>query len=291
MRLVRIKDKEFKVVDLPVNSIIIPDDQRAISKKHVKSLAVDIKAGRLRTPISVYKRDDDSLVLISGGHRLAAVKRLKRKTIPAFVIDESEAEEWAITENLLHLADNYLAECIAFSRLAKIRAQQSSKRGGAQPHDLGIKKISRELGVSDRTVSRRLKIAKLDQSVQDLLRQHKLTGRRTFLANLSVLPTRAHQLQAIVEYARGKSSSKSAVSNENSANLMPKKAKTVSRKIESDEKPKTSWRENFDKLGKQWRFSSLKELYEQQDFKTKVAFVRKVFDAKVISKANKLNVG
>lgn len=89
------------------------DGRRPVDAKSVDALADSILAVGLRTPITVRIvdgwKDDDGLVvdgqpvLVTGAHRLEAVRKLGWKKVECFVFDdddESAAEMWEIDENL-----------------------------------------------------------------------------------------------------------------------------------------------------------------------------------------------
>src|SRR3569623_1965457 len=111
---------KYRTVLVKVDEIQILGDRSECSKKFVKSLARDIEADGLRTPISLNPKQDDGYVLITGMHRHEAFKYLGRMMIPAFVVSEYLADGWAITVYWLRLQDDYLRQCCEFARLAEL---------------------------------------------------------------------------------------------------------------------------------------------------------------------------
>ncbi len=289
-------DSAYKTVEIAVKSIIVKGDRRPINKRHVEKLVKDIAADRLRTPISVCRDSNGNIVVVAGAHRLEAFKRLKRKKIPVIFLNEDEAEGWSITENMLHLGDDYLERCVGFARLAEIRiGHVAGKKGGVQPHDKGINKISHEFGVSRRTVSRMLKVSTLDDLVKVSLREHRLGGKRSFLQWLSNLPNRATQIQAIsrrmadcAEKNAPEKAKEKMTLDGRKANASQGESGQIKRPLGSKGK-RDSWLSGFQDLEKLWRKSGLKEQLAGQDIKTKTAFVRKMFSAKVIQRAHEAN--
>ena len=100
-----------------VEDIEVVDRKRAVDPDVVASLAKSIDAMGLRTPITVRVVDEfvydngevvyDALVLVTGLHRLEAVKQLGWERIECFIFegdDEIDAALWEISENL-HRAD------------------------------------------------------------------------------------------------------------------------------------------------------------------------------------------
>lgn len=276
----------YKIVKVPVKSIQVGNDRRPVNRSHVKALAKDIEALGLRTPISVSKDDNGQVHLVTGAHRLAAYRILKRKRVPAFFADESIAEQWSIAENLLHLGDTYLDQCEGFARLAKIRIGERVDAGGKQPHDKGVAKISRQLGLSRRTVARMLSVASLEDIVKSVIRKYRLSRSKSLLHSLTRLPDRASRIQEVMNQVKSRSAAKEDVAKR--AKVRASKGKPDSEKSATRREP---WAEIFRRLEKVWRKSGVADLYEQQNTKMKVAFVRKMFSATVIRRANDQNAG
>jgi sulfiredoxin len=76
----------MKPVKVMVGEIYIPVKFRgSLDPARVEALAESILADGLRTPISV-RRDKDRYVLISGYHRLEAMRRLGEAAIEAYLV-------------------------------------------------------------------------------------------------------------------------------------------------------------------------------------------------------------
>lgn len=171
-----------------VNDIAVIGPRRPVNRKKVEELAESISRIGLRTPITVRFTEEDieidgnilngGHVLVTGLHRLEAHKLLGKKEIPVIErhCTEDEAKLWEISENLhrseltpleqaqhveewrrLTLAEEAKGRQVAapLGETAKVKA------GGAQPHDKGIAKTAKALGMSERSVSRAVKIASL----------------------------------------------------------------------------------------------------------------------------------
>ncbi len=65
---------------------------RAMDADYVALLASSISENGLRQPIEVRKSDDGGYLLISGGHRLEAVRSLGKEKIPAIIVEASALE-------------------------------------------------------------------------------------------------------------------------------------------------------------------------------------------------------
>lgn len=92
--------------------VIVPEGRRKLNEGVVEALVESMAAYGLQTPITVRIQDEawidgthwvDVPVLIAGGHRLEAARRLGWDRIDAFVVeydDPRKAELWEIDENL-----------------------------------------------------------------------------------------------------------------------------------------------------------------------------------------------
>lgn len=93
------------IIDLPVERITIGDRKRSPNTAHVAALAESIKSQGLLAPVVVREADTASgpHVLVSGYHRLLAVKSLGHGYIASHVIgaDDVKAELAEIDENLI----------------------------------------------------------------------------------------------------------------------------------------------------------------------------------------------
>lgn len=99
----------MKVIDIPIESIVIKYRKRAINNEKVKEIADSIDEIGLIQPITIDKKN----VLIAGFHRYNAFKLLGKETIPAIIDDEenkliSELKE--IDENLIRYNFHYTEE-------------------------------------------------------------------------------------------------------------------------------------------------------------------------------------
>lgn len=203
-----------KVEFLDVTLIETWGERRAIQTEAVDKLAESISQIGLRTPISVrYYEDrpadappgqtDDAIVLMTGAHRLAAIKKLGWDKVECFVHyagDEIDAELWEIAENL-HRAeltalerDEQVARWIELVE-QKVSAQHVQKPQGGRPEG-GISAASRELGINRMDASRATKVAGLSDEAKDYAREHDLSDNRTALLNAS----RQETPQAQVHY-------------------------------------------------------------------------------------------
>lgn len=98
--------KLLETTDLPIADIDVADRLRPVSDMAVTSLIESIEAIGLQAEIHVrrVRHQDNKLVLIAGGHRIAAFARMGRTTIPAKVwdCDDNHAALAEIDDNLAH---------------------------------------------------------------------------------------------------------------------------------------------------------------------------------------------
>lgn len=91
-------------VERKISSIIVGKRLRTLDEDKVAALMVSIPEHGLRNPVSVYGREGDETVELSAGeHRLEAMRRLGKETIPCvhYQGDALDRELWEIDENLI----------------------------------------------------------------------------------------------------------------------------------------------------------------------------------------------
>lgn len=183
---------ETNEVEVQVDSIKQPRTtiNRHFDENKVVQLAESIRLIGLRHAITI----SEDNVLIAGRHRLAAVKRLGKKTIKAEILPVSGilAELVSIDENLLHASLTFLEESEHLSRREEIldelgmrapphapkkrdtqkRAQSSAPLNpDEEPKVKTTKDIASEAGMSERSAQVRLQVAKsIDKTARNKLR-------------------------------------------------------------------------------------------------------------------------
>jgi ParB family chromosome partitioning protein len=210
---------EPKLEDLFVDFITVGQRKRVLNADAVSRLAESIEKLGLRTPISVRYYDDrpdaaqgtvDTLLLLAGAHRLAAMKQLGREKIPCLVYydgDEVDAELWEIAENL-HRADltalerdEQVARWLELSR-EKVLPQLVPKPDGGRPEG-GVRAASRELGVNREDARRATKVASLSDDAKAAAREVGLDDNRTALLTAARAPVE-QQAAVVRQYAEKK---------------------------------------------------------------------------------------
>ncbi|NWJ24754.1 MT-A70 family methyltransferase [Rhizobium sp. RM] len=91
-------------VERKISSIVVGKRLRTLDEDKVAALMASIPEHGLRNPVSVYGNEADETVELSAGeHRLEAMRRLGRETIPCvhYQGDALDRELWEIDENLI----------------------------------------------------------------------------------------------------------------------------------------------------------------------------------------------
>jgi ParB family chromosome partitioning protein len=129
----------------------------------ISELAQSIQEHGVFTPILV-RRAITGYQLIAGERRVRASKQANLKSIPAIIMDFSEEEmmEISLIENIQRENLNTIEEANAYSLLIE-------RMGLTQ------EQVAKKVGKSREHITNILRLRKLPQSVQDLVRENKLT--------------------------------------------------------------------------------------------------------------------
>jgi ParB family chromosome partitioning protein len=207
--------QQIERVDVDVIDIMA--GHRCPSAADVARLADSIERIGLRTPVTVrYMPErpsssgtDDSYILVTGAHRLAAVKKLGWTKIDCFVsdCDEVDAQLWEIAENL------HRSELTALERdeqiakwvhLVRDKGAQIAPPRNEQPNDKGIKAAVRELGIERTDVQRAVKVASIASEAKSAARAAGLDDNRSALLAAAKEATPEAQVAKISELAQAK---------------------------------------------------------------------------------------
>ncbi len=140
------------------NIIPNPYQPRIDPKKDIEELSLSIKEHGVLSPLIVSKRDDGKYQLIAGERRLNAARAVKLEKVPVIVKEASSQDllVYAIVENLQRKDLNVMEEAVAIMNLKK-------------EFNLGNLEISRQIGLSDRSVRYYMKILTLPENIKDAL--------------------------------------------------------------------------------------------------------------------------
>lgn len=122
------------------SAIAVPANRRHLCEEAVQSMMASIRRIGMRTPITIRMLDDEGFSepeLVTGAHRLEAMKRLGSETIECFVVEhESDAlaRLWEIDENLIRhpLSPAQEAAAIAERKTIYEELYPETKAGAAQ---------------------------------------------------------------------------------------------------------------------------------------------------------------
>ena len=155
------------VTSLPISKIKTnPHQPRKIfDKKSLEELAASIKEKGVITPITV-KVDRNGYILIAGERRLRASKLIKKKQIPAYIIEltsDSEMMEVALIENIQRENLNSIEESEAYAVLqGKFNLSQS--------------KIAVAVGKSRTTITNALRLLQLPIEVKKSISDNRISA-------------------------------------------------------------------------------------------------------------------
>lgn len=148
----------------------------------IEELAASIKAQGIVQPLVVSPEPDGTYVIVAGERRWRASRRAGLETVPVVVrqvVDDREMLELALVENLQRSDLNPLEEAEAYLSL--------QEKFGLSQED-----IASRVGKARTTVTNALRLLRLPDEVQELLREGRLTAGQA--RPLLGLPSREAQL-------------------------------------------------------------------------------------------------
>ena len=91
----------MKIINVPIDKIVVGERKRALNSAKVDAIAKSIKAngGTMHHPISVYV-DGEGVHLVTGYHQLEAAKKLGWRVIRAEQVTAAISKLWELDENL-----------------------------------------------------------------------------------------------------------------------------------------------------------------------------------------------
>jgi ParB-like chromosome segregation protein Spo0J len=177
----------MRIKSIFVEDVDVGNRLRPINERTAVALAESMQCLGQLVPISVYRKDDDTLRLVTGLHRLEAAKRLGWKEIEAVFStgNEIERELQEIAENLHRSELTALERDTQIGRWAELRAakvgQVDPPSGGAQPAEKGVRKVARELNLGRKDVERAVKVASISPEAKQAARVAGLDDNRAAL--------------------------------------------------------------------------------------------------------------
>ncbi len=200
-----------EVHHIPIDEIVVGDGRRPINAEKVEELKRSIAKIELRTPLTVRPLKGGKKRLVTGLHRLEAMKALGRTKVPCVYIKRNlMARLWEISENLHRSPLSVLeeseriAEWLELAKeLESSSGQDSKKDGPGRPEGLK-KKAAKELPIPGKTLpakqkalDRRLKIAKIDPEAKQAARDAGFADDQKKLLQVAGEPTPEAQLKKV----------------------------------------------------------------------------------------------
>ncbi len=164
-----------KIVELKLNEIEpnINQPRKTFDDDKLEELTESIRVHGVLQPIIVTKKDD-YYQIIAGERRWRAAKKAGLKTIPVIVrnYDEKKTREVSLIENIQRQDLNALDTAKAIKELM-------------EEHQLTQEELSKTLGKSRSSIANTLRILNLDERVQDLVQNGRLSeGHARTLASI-----------------------------------------------------------------------------------------------------------
>ena len=139
--------------------------RKSFDKEEIANLVESIKQHGVLQPILVRELEDNTYQIIAGERRWQASKRANLQTIPAIIknTDETETFELSIIENIQRQNLEPLEEAQAYSKLL---------------NELGCtqEELAKKLGKSRSYITNAMRLLKLPEDIQELLKERKITS-------------------------------------------------------------------------------------------------------------------
>ena len=164
-----------KIIEMKINDIEpnVNQPRKNFDDEKIDDLAASIAEHGVLQPIIVAKKDD-YYQIIAGERRWRASKKAGLKTIPAIVrdYDEKKIREVALIENIQRQVLNAIETAKAIKELM-------------EEHALTQEELAKTLGKSRSAIANTLRILNLDERVQEMVQEGKLTeGHARTLASI-----------------------------------------------------------------------------------------------------------
>lgn len=223
----------MKITRIGIDDVIVMPGRRPLDENGVHALMQSLQNIGLQQPITVRYVDTlqhptegeivSAYVLVSGGHRLEAAKRLNWPEVPCVVVRGSDVDARLIeiAENL-HRAElttiersEQVAEWIELTEEKAVSAQLEPKlsargRDGEGRPESGIKAAARELAIDRNEAQRAVKIAGITDEAKEAARAAGLDDNQSVLLKIArAEPERQKEaVAAIVEERAAKREAK-----------------------------------------------------------------------------------
>ena len=224
----------YEVREIEIADIKIGEKRRSLNAEKLNDLMQSIPVLGFRQPITVrtfalrrdWKNAKREYLLVSGLHRLEAMKQLGETKIPCFVMkgDERVARMWEISENL-HRAEltplEYDEQVVEWVKLVKLleadpgfSGQNVQKKGRGRPKG-GTSEAARKLPVKGKTLAakrktmeRALEVDNMFPEAKDAVKKAGLDKNRSKYLKVAAEETLEAQLAKVQELTPHKSETK-----------------------------------------------------------------------------------
>lgn len=159
----KINDVVMVGVDMIVPNPYQP--RKYFSSNSLEELAQSIREYGILQPITV-RKNNGKYELIMGERRFRASKLVGIKNIPAIILDVANEDSAvvALIENLQRVDLSFIEEAESYKKLIEI-------------HGITQNDLSSKIGKSQSTISNKLRLLKLDDTIIDIFTQSNLTER------------------------------------------------------------------------------------------------------------------
>lgn len=169
-----LQELKFKSLEnIPLSSIIVSENNVRKTKLRVgiDELKISIENVGLLEPIVVEKIADSKYELIVGQRRFLAFQELKRKTIPAVIIDRVNEE----TAKLASFGENAHRRALPFNDTIQVCEYLFDRYSKNKSEKMNaIKKIAIDLGITPETVARYLAYKLIPEEVRNMVNNNEI---------------------------------------------------------------------------------------------------------------------
>lgn len=194
------------------------------SEEKIAELAQTIQTHGMIQPIVVRKLEEDDYELIAGERRWRAVKTLGWENAPVIVQDMTDTEiaSVALIENLQREELTVIEEARAYTRLLEL-------------HSITQEALAQRLGKNQSTIANKLRLLKLDDTVQQALLNKSITERHArALIKLKDQDKQSKLLHEIIEHDLNVKQTEERIAKMENKKDEPKKKKPKLKGVNKD---------------------------------------------------------
>lgn len=161
-----ISDKKLLMLKPSDIKVLENQPRKTFDEYELKLLADSIAANGIIQPLSVRKADDGKYEIIAGERRFKAAKMAGLRRIPCILhkVDRQTVAIYSIVENLQRSNLTLFEEAEALEELSTVYGMSQSETAA-------------KLGIAQSTLSNKLRLLKLDQSLRERIEKARLTER------------------------------------------------------------------------------------------------------------------